>query len=307
MKKIIVLATFSLLLTNLIAQDSSVVKLKSKKGEAFLPEANDWAIGFNAVPFLNYVGNLFSGATNSNSSPNASWVNPGTMTVTGKLFKDAKTAYRVTARVGFNSKSLVALIPSATTVVATYPTPKNMREDKWTSGNSFFGLGGGIEKRRGNTRLQGFYGAEGLIWIAGSKNKFSYGNDLSASVNVINSSTNFGANATPNGSNITTDPSYGIPARVIADKVGTTFGIGVRGFIGAEYFVFPKIAIGAEYGWGIGFSRTGKGSRKIESVSGSSVATIEYETNKSGSFGIDTDINGGTGSGTAQLKVTFHF
>jgi hypothetical protein len=35
----------------------------------------------------------------------------------------------------------------------------------------------------------------------------------------------------------------------------SSFGIGVNGFIGAEYFVLPKMAIGAQYNYGIGFSQ----------------------------------------------------
>src|SRR5687768_8971920 len=92
MKKTIITMSLALIITGAFAQETT--GLTSKKGEAILPEAKDWAISFDAVPFLNYVGNLFSGATGSNTSPGASWVNPGTMTITGKMFKDEKTAYR---------------------------------------------------------------------------------------------------------------------------------------------------------------------------------------------------------------------
>jgi hypothetical protein len=308
MKKIIVLTTLSLCSLGVFAQEAT--GLTSKKGEAILPEAKDWAISFDAVPFLNYMGNLFSGSTSSNASPGATWIDPTTMTVTGKLFKDEKTAYRATVRLGYNSRHINSLITDATqTITPTYPNPVLQREDTWKNSSTYFGVGGGIEKRRGKTRLQGFYGCEGLLWISGSKNSFAYGNNLSSTVGVSGNTTDFGTSATSTGSNLTTDPSYVIPARITLDKSGTTFGIGVRGFIGAEYFLFPKIAIGAEYGYGIGLSSTGEGKQKLESVGGSPAAPgeIEYKTGKSGGFGLDTDINGGTGSGTTQLKITFHF
>ena len=64
----------------------------NKNGEAVLPAADDWAIGFDAAPFLNYAGNLLnSGAT----SPTADWTDASTMDITGKMFVDANTAYRL--------------------------------------------------------------------------------------------------------------------------------------------------------------------------------------------------------------------
>ena len=94
-----------------------------------------------------------------------------------------------------------------------------------------------------------------------------------------------------------------------------TFGIGVRGFIGAEYFIFPKIAIGAEYGWGIGYQMSGKGKQTVESINaGTTIGEVETETAGSSKFGFDTDINQntifgiqGSNTGSASLRVTFHF
>lgn len=313
MKKTIMLMALALGTTGAFAQEST--GLTSKKGEPILPEAKDWAISFDAVPFMNYMGNLFSGSTTTNGSPGATWVDPSTMTITGKLFKDEKTAYRATVRIGMNSMKTTKQIADATvTTPPVYPNLPAMKEDEWKSSSRFIGLGGGLEMRRGKTRLQGFYGAELMFWMSGGKNTFSYGNALSVAAPIVSPSavttTDFGTSATSTGSNLAgvTD-SYGNAARITEEKLGSKMGLGVRGFIGAEYFIFPKIAVGAEYGWGIGFSKSGAGTQTKESVGGSpaSVGTQETETTKSGSFGLDTDINGGTGSGTTQLKITFHF
>ena len=37
-------------------------------------------------------------------------------------------------------------------------------------------------------------------------------------------------------------------------KDPSSFGVILRAFIGAEYFIAPKISITAEYGWGFGFT-----------------------------------------------------
>lgn len=298
-----------------LASGAFAQDLTSKKGEPILPEANDWAISFDAVPFMNYAGNLFSGNTAMNNSPGANWVDPGTMTITGKMFKDEKTAYRVTIRLGMNSMKTTEKIADANVVVPpVYPQLPSMKEDEWKNASHFYGIGGGLEWRRGKTRLQGFYGGELMFWTSGEKNTFSYGNALSAAGIIVNpdatTTTDFGATATSTGSNLTgVSDTYGNPARIKEDKPGSMMGLGVRGFIGAEYFLMPKISVGAEYGWGVGLSSTGTGEQTLESVGGSPsmVGSQTIETGKSSGFGLDTDINGGTGSGTTQLKITFHF
>lgn len=300
MKKVILYSVFCILYSPLFSQD-----LTSRKGEPMLPEANDWAIGFDAVPFLNYVGNLFSGNTGVNTSPGANWVDPLTMTITGKKFKDAKTAYRVAVRLGLLSAKVSALVPdAATTTPPVFPDPIPTREDVHKISRTNIGLGGGKEWRRGKTRLQGIYGAEAMLWLSKEKHIYQYGNALSETILVdttTGTTTNF-------GSNITTD-GYGNPARIKEEKINSIFGLGVRGFIGGEYFLLPKISIGAEYGWGIGVAFVGEGSRVMESVGGSpaDVGEQTIKTGKGSGFSADTDINGKTGSGTAQLYITFHF
>ena len=61
MKKKVLFVASLFLATATFAQDG----LTSKKGEAYLPEAGDWALGFDANPFLNYAGNMFNGSLNN--------------------------------------------------------------------------------------------------------------------------------------------------------------------------------------------------------------------------------------------------
>jgi hypothetical protein len=307
MKKSVLVIALAFGVTGAFAQD-----LTSKKGEPILPEAEDWAISMDANPIFNYVGNAFNGST-SNSAPGTGWLNSD-QTIIGKKFIDEKNAYRALIRLGFTSQTTKANIGDATVTTApTYPAVPAMVEDKMKASNTNIALGVGKEMRRGKTRLQGYYGADAMIWISMSKTKYEYGNALSTGTPAVGvgSSTNF-------GTNITSD-TYGNAARVTSNKSGMTFGLGVRGFIGAEYFVFPKISIGAEYGWGIGFQASGKGKKEVESIGGTTpaVGTQETETAGSSKFGFDTDINNGTmfgwngsgsgSTGSGSLRVTFHF
>lgn len=241
--------------------------LTSKKGEVYLPEAGDYAIGFDGLPFIEYAGNLFNGATSNTLSP--TWVgNHGelntNMTLYGKMFKDETTAYRGKLRIGLNSTS-------EDNIISDTETNTSKTNDMNVT------VGAGMEHRRGNTRVQGFYGAEALLGIGSSGTKEEYGLALDAN------NTNGGA------------------ARTTETKNGSTFAFGARAFAGVEWFVAPKVSIAAEYGWGLAFSSTGEGEVTTEAWDGTAVVNTTTKTGGSNSFGIDTDNNGGA------LTIFFHF
>jgi hypothetical protein len=292
-----------------VENNGSTPALVSKKGESFLPESGDWAISFDASPIFTYVGNAFNGSTN-NYAPGVSWLNTN-QTIVGKYFLDDKTAIRAILRIGFaNSKTKASISDATVTTAPAYPATFPQVEDLLTSKSSFIGIGGGYEMRRGKTRLQGYYGGDAMLWISSSSYNYTYGNKISATVSVNGNSTEFG-DATYD--NLRQD-AFGYNGRVIKEKFGTTFGFGVRGFIGAEYFIFPKIAIGAEYGWGVGIQKSGKGEQEIESYNGTNVGKVNTETPGSSQFGVDTDLNQGGGfglkgsnTGDFTLRLTLHF
>ena len=43
-------------------------------------------------------------------------------------------------------------------------------------------------------------------------------------------------------------------------KKQTGFGLGVNGFAGVEYFIFPKVALGAQYTYGVNFTYASNGN-----------------------------------------------
>ena len=311
MKKSIALVALAFGVTSAFAQD-----LTSKKGEPFLPEAGDYAISIDATPFLNYAGNFF-GKSASNNAPTWNFLN-GNSTIVGKKFIDANTAYRVGVRLGFGStsdKRNVAALPTST--VNAYPTADATVENKHKHGATNIGLTVGMEKRRGKTRLQGIYGADLGLWLGSTKDKYTYGNALAGNsgtaVNVVAADDFLGF---INGSNTTSSSvSAGQVgnARVTEMKSGMTISFGARAFVGAEYFVAPKISIGGEFGWGLGFSMTGKSKTTYESVgftngaTNTSVGTTEVEGGKSSSFGFDTDNKNGVFGPSASLRLALHF
>ena len=193
-------------------------EIKSSKGENYLPEAGDWALGFNANSVFNYIGRAF---TSGNNAPTLSSQLDGAFV--GKKFTSATEAYRVVANLRAGTAS--------STVGATETT------------NSGFGLTAGLGKewRKGKTRLQGFYGADASVF-------FNTG-----SVKTVT----------------------GAITRTVTP--GLELGLGVNGFVGAEYFIFPKMSLGAQFSYGLNLAVIGKqkieetGQTTTESGGGSSV------------------------------------
>jgi hypothetical protein len=333
MKKSISLLALAFSVTGAFAQD-----LTSKKGEPFLPEAGEWSVGIDATPFLNYFGNFF-GKTGPNVAP--TWNNYSlNQTITGKKMKDANTAYRATLRVGLNNqknKNAVSEFVATTAPTAALAETAEQKFDVRRASTRNIVLGVGLEKRRGKTRLQGIYGADLLVWGGNTRETFKYGNALTQTAD--DASTTFNENLDATNGTYSTDwnavnPAYttnvvtAAPgfanvdgARALKRKTNGRIGVGVRAFVGVEYFVAPKVSIGGEFGWGVGYQLNTK-NKATWDAEGTAVGGTTQErkeiktkdaTNGGGNFVIDTDrnaINAATynligGSGT--LRLNFYF
>ena len=289
MKKRLLFVAAIFAATATFAQDG----LTSKKGEAYLPEAGDWAIGFDANPFLNYAGNLFNGNTSNSIGAGATWFAPS-MAIYGKMFKDEKTAYRAMVRLGFGSTSNGY-------VVDLYTNPSDLETKEFTnevktSYNNIV-LGGGIEKRRGNTRIQGIYGAQLMIGFGGSSSETTYGLALGDSSIAANGGNMYDVG---DGSPVGTD-------RTTKLTNGSTFMLGINGFLGVEWFFAPKVSLGAEYTWGLSMTSTGESEEVTERwgiAPGGTTNSLITKTAKGGkasTFGLDNSISG------ARISLNFHF
>lgn len=269
MKKRVLLVAAIFTATFGMAQD-----LTSKKGETILPEAGDYAIGFDAAPFLDYFGNLFN--TGTNNAFTAGFAQG--QSITGKMFTDANNAYRFGVRLGLNNKTTTDLVDDLSANADAGDKVEN--EMKESAFNVALSLG--KEMRRGNTRLQGFYGAEAMLAFGSKNTETTFGNDIEDVYNDNNANDN----------------------RDLSVKEGSTFGIGARGFVGVEYFVAPKISVAAEYGWGLMLNTTGAGETVNESYDGTDSDENTIETGKESTFSIDTD---NAAMNSVNIRMMFHF
>jgi hypothetical protein len=240
--------------------------LTTKAGNAILPEDGDWSISFDASP----LGTIFRDS--GPSALSSSFLD--NFTIVGKMMTSSNTAFRAKLRIGSHSHKQDGFSDqtgSTTTPAATVTDTKKESSMNIT-------LGGGIQKYRGKGRVQGYYGAEAYIMLGSSKTTYDYGNAItSAAPNPDR--TDFGTNISFPGVYTT------------EDKGGSSFGFGVRGFIGAEYFFAEKMSFGFEYGWGPSISSTGEGEATAEyyDATTSGPKTSSGKTGGSSDFLIDVD------------------
>ena len=251
MKKIILTAAAVFAFSFANAQD-----LTSKKGEPYLPEAGDWAIGFNADNLFDYVGNAFSGSIAVNtigSVANNGWNG----TFVGKKFTSATKADRYLVNFGVNTGSTTSAAPAGSTT-----------QTKVSTSGFNLAVGLGKEWRKGKTRLQGFYGADLVLGLSsnGTKTEFT-----DSAAPLTNTTTKFTS--------------------------GLGLNVGANGFLGAEYFIFPKIAIGAQYTYNVLINVAGASKTTFTQAVGPST-----ENKGPSTFGL-----GIGGVGVASMNLTLHF
>jgi len=144
MKKLNLLFLLVVLFVPVTGQENETL-LVSKNGAVILPEKGDFAIGIDAVPFLN----LFN---DKGDEPGFNFIT-SFPAISGKYFMSDKSALRSTVRIRYrNSKDGDIDLTNYT---------------KNTNTDLYFGLG--YERRIGKSRVQGLYGLE--YNITGSKTK----------------------------------------------------------------------------------------------------------------------------------------
>ena len=251
----------------------------SKRGVYILPESGDIGLGFDAVPFFQYVGNMFNG--NTANTVGVNYIN--NQAIVGKYYLADDAAVRGELRIGYNNyKDKEFIMKDQDT-----PDPDVLVEDIMTMANTNVHIGAGYEMRRGYGRVQGYFGGIFSLDYSQTNVSYDYGNPITSDFNSPNT-TNFGSNLTGSG-------------RVLENKNLTNLGFGVRGFVGVEYFFAPKVSIGGEFGWGIGFNKLTGGEFTTEMWDGEEVETETTEIAGDTNLGVDTD------RAMGNIFLIFHF
>lgn len=225
----------------------------TKNGYRYLPVKGDYAIGIDANPFLEYLGNMFTDGSNK-----APLFNGVDNTIYGKYFLENNRAIRAKLRVNILKDQYKGTVTNDAEVAnnplnadATIVDVKNVSAQD-------IELSAGYEFRRGHGRVQGFYGGEVGFGFKGGKESYDYGNPMT-SLNQAPSTMDFVTGIASNSTSRTTEIKY-----------GNTFSMRVAAFAGVEYFFAPQISIGGELNIGFRYSSSGQGERKWESFDAAS-------------------------------------
>lgn len=241
MKKSIFLAAISILFAaNLLAQQDT---LRNKNGIAYLPERNDWAIGADVTPYINFIGNMFN-----NSQSNE--LDLSSQNLYFRYYITPKSAIRVNLSIGNKTTNEQYYVQDDFAVMDD-PASKDKVEDALTTKTKDFGLLVGLQKSRGYGRLKGFYGLQLGYSRQKSHSDYTYGNEIT------------GINQNPTN-------HWGFDGnRPLDIKEGKVTTMGFGGFVGVEYYILPKVCIGGEYNLMLSKSWAKVGSEKSEQWDGS--------------------------------------
>lgn len=299
MKKILSIITICLLpLMGVSAQE--------KAEKQYLPEEGDWAIGIDVVPLLKYVGNAFNGSqeneieslggapfTKNNKNFRNRMLMPD-VSIMGKYMLTDEWALR--ANIGIMVQSKYERHYQIDDKAAMLnPLSEDKVIDKAHYLRNGMSVAIGAEYRKGSKRVQGVFGAGLLFAFQNDKSTYSWGNEMTT------------INQTPNSTPIQSENQHFAPEgyRILKDNgKGSDFYTGITGSAGVEWFIAPKISLGAEVNLSLYYLF---GNQTYIESEGYNTATQKIETRTDLVSPGDRGFYIGTESLGGSLNMTFYF
>jgi len=301
-KNIIIIACVLLSLGRVAAQDAGDANktIASPITKQYLPKKGDLAIGIDAIPMLEFLGNSLNGyGTNGSRNTigavggsviNLDFAPKPDVSIMGKYFFKDNMAFRVNLGLLSNNSFQRAYVASDVLTV-TDPLSSQNVIDCVNNQNSGGSLAVGLERRVGKSRIQGVFSADLLLAYQTSKIDYNYGNKLTT------------LNTKPSASTI-------LPAldasgyRTIEKYNGNNYYTGGMLNVGVEYFICPKLAIGSEVNLMVYYKF---GSSTYEEREGLNLYTNELETRSVLTSPGNNKLAFGTGNFASKLYLIFYF
>ncbi|MEX0719356.1 MAG: hypothetical protein WD059_01730 [Balneolaceae bacterium] len=282
MRKLLLLVSFSVCFNAqyVLAQTEEP---ESEPPPTIQPEKGDIGLGFDAVPFLEYLGNIFNG-TQNNSVGAAFPGNSQQIFVKFHLSDDAAIRSRFRTdydRVTNRNRVILDNQP--------IPDPSVEVTDEWITSPTDIRIGGGLEFRKGSEKIVGVFGGEASFIYSQQVISYEYGNPITEQ-NQSPTSTFSQINA-------------GRFERLTEQRQNKQLGAGFNAFIGVEYFFAPKISLGAEFTLGVDFMKAYRSQNTYEfwDAASSSIQNRTTISEGGNSLAVDTGNYGGS------INLMFYF
>lgn len=269
------------------------------------PSAGSFGVGIEASPILDFVGNMFNGTADQESS--SRW-DKGDYTIHGRYFLTDNSAVRVHLRFNPNeNKKVTTKFVQDDAAKALNPLSNDKVEDKMVEWKSDWRIAAGYQMFRGNGPLKGFYGGDVFYRYQKESTNYYYGNTMNS------------ANIAPTTTNFVTGTAANLSERVQNNYKSGVHSLGLIGFTGAEYYFMSNACVGFEVGVILQGSISTRGREISEKISGGERITTENESAPSGNFfhfgtnagkknlGNPNGNGGLAGTGFGNFYIMFHF
>lgn len=245
------------------------------------PEAGDFAIGLDVLPYVNYLGNVFGKTYNNNLNLATDYA------LCGKYFLTNTTAIRVSLKTSMSTDKVYTYVTDDAQQVIDPTSTAEVTDLKTTKDNSI-GLSVGYEMRKDRGRFTFLYGGQFYYGRSREQNDYTYGNPISE-VNQIPS------NSFLMGSERTLSEDYGVDNK---------FGLG--GFVGLEYFVAKNISVGADFSLNFAYTNSSQSDYTQETWNGSEVYEFTTPTSPGNTgWSLETSSYGDLYGGQIYLSLYF--
>ncbi len=209
----------------------------TKCDKVYTPEAGDFSVGVDLIPLFRTIGGAFNDSetpVGGNPFSVDDMVCKPTVSVIGKYMFTDKWALKANIGLMVNTHTNRSyVLDDKMQVLAPQDEAKVVDSQKITkSGGSFMV---GAEYRLGKRRVQGIFGVGILFGFSTLKESYSYGNAI----------TEFNQEPTSAISSSEFGIPYGYRIKECQTS-GANIMAGVYGSAGAEWFVAPKISLGAD-------------------------------------------------------------
>lgn len=217
------------------------ISAQSEEPKQYLPEQGDMAIGFSATPVLKYVGNIFNNTSDNELAPlggtpaskgffdeyNYENLAP-TVSIMGKYMLSDKWGIRANVGLMFNKDKYNAYVRDDKAVMLNPFDESKLIDTRHTSRNGM-SLLLGTEYRKGERRIQGVFGMGVLFGFISEKTSYDYANAITA------------VNQRPSMA-----WDWNSAYRTLNKRTEKGIFYGITGSAGIEWFVAPKVSLGAE-------------------------------------------------------------